>query len=142
VFLTTQYLEEADLLAGRIAVLDRGAIVAEGTAAELKARVGERRVALRCADPAAFAAVRGRAGGRAGAIAPALTCDPATLTIEVARAGGAAGIRALLDELDPARRDIADLATRDASLDDAFMALTGHSTSTPSSQSESETTDE
>jgi ABC-2 type transport system ATP-binding protein len=126
VFLTTQYLEEADRLADRIAVLDRGAIVAQGTAAELKARVGERRVALRCADRAAYAAVAGRAGGRA------LAHDPSAFTVEVAHTGGAAGIRRLLDELDPGRCEIADLSTRSASLDDAFLTLTGRAASTPS----------
>jgi ABC-2 type transport system ATP-binding protein len=133
VFLTTQYLEEADRLADRIAVLDRGAIVAQGTAAELKARVGERRVALRCADRAAYETVAVRAGGRA------LARDPASLTLEVAHIGGAAGIRGLLDELDPGRREIADLSTRSASLDDAFLTLTGHAASSPS---ESEPTHE
>jgi ABC-2 type transport system ATP-binding protein len=126
VFLTTQYLEEADRLAERIAVLDRGAIVAQGTAAELKARVGERRVALRCGDRAAYEAVAGRAGGRA------LARDPSALTVEVAHTGGAAGIRRLLDELDPGRCEIADLSTRSASLDDAFLTLTGHAASTTS----------
>src|SRR6202453_1378690 len=65
VFLTTQYLEEADRLAGRIAVLDAGRLVAEGTAAELKQRVTARRLDLKCPDAMAFAEVSRYFGDRA-----------------------------------------------------------------------------
>ena len=62
IFLTTQYLEEADLLAGRVAVLDGGRIVAEGTTAELKARVAGQRLDLTLAGPAAFTEAGRRLG--------------------------------------------------------------------------------
>src|SRR3954468_4748740 len=65
VFLTTQYLDEADRLADRIGVIDAGRIVAEGTAAELKRRVAGPRLDLVCADAAAYAALAARAGDRA-----------------------------------------------------------------------------
>ena len=65
VLLTTQYLEEADRLADRIAVIDRGAIVAQGTAAELKATVAGQRLDLTLADDAAYAEVHARLGERA-----------------------------------------------------------------------------
>src|SRR5215470_12815926 len=65
VFLTTQYLEEADRLAGRVAVLDGGQVVAEGTPAELKSRVAGQRLALTLADARAFAAVDRLLGSRA-----------------------------------------------------------------------------
>jgi ABC-2 type transport system ATP-binding protein len=128
VFLTTQYLDEADRLADRIAVLDRGGIVAEGTAAELKATVGGQRLELRCADGAAYEAVERLAGGRA------VLRDPATQTIAVAYEGGGSGIRALLDELDPDRGRIAEFSVRTASLDDVFMNLTGHTAIDPESE--------
>ena len=97
VFLTTQYLEEADRLAERIAVLDGGRIVAEGTAAELKRRVAGPRLDLIMAD------------GR---------------TLSVATDGSAASVRALLDEIDPAGDAVASFALHDATLDDVFLALT------------------
>jgi ABC-2 type transport system ATP-binding protein len=95
--LTTQYLEEADRLAERIAVIDGGRIVAEGTAAELKRRVAGPRLDVTMAD------------GR---------------TLSVATDGSAAAVRALLDELDPAGDAIAAFALHDATLDDVFLALT------------------
>jgi ABC-2 type transport system ATP-binding protein len=120
VFLTTQYLEEADRLAGRIAVLDAGRLVAEGTAAELKQRVIARRLDLTCPDARAFAEVSRHLGDRA------VHLDPAGLTVGVATDGSAAEVRALLDETDPGRCLIADFAVRGATLDDVFLTLTGH----------------
>ena len=120
VFLTTQYLEEADQLAGRIAVLDAGRLVAEGTADELKRRAGARRLDLTCSDPAAFAEVSCYIGDRA------VHRDPAALTVGVATDGSAAQVRALLDAADPARCLITAFAVHDATLDDVFLTLTGH----------------
>jgi ABC-2 type transport system ATP-binding protein len=120
VFLTTQYLEEADRLAGRIAVLDAGRLVAEGTAAELKQRVAARRLDLTCPDAMAFAEVSRYFDQRA------VHLDPAGLTVGVATDGSAAQVRALLDEADPGRCLITDFAVRDATLDDVFLTLTGH----------------
>jgi ABC-2 type transport system ATP-binding protein len=120
VFLTTQYLEEADRLADRIAVLDAGHLVAEGTAAELKQQVTARRLDLTCLDAAAFAEVSRYFGERA------VHLDPAGLTVGVATDGSAAQVRALLDVADPGRCLIADFAVRGASLDDVFLTLTGH----------------
>ena len=128
VFLTTQYLDEADQLADRIAVLDRGSIVAEGTAAELKATVGGQRLELRCAGGAAYDAIELLAAGRV------VRTVPTTLTIAVAYEGGGPGIRALLDELDPDRDRIAEFSVRTASLDDVFMKLTGHTATDPESE--------
>jgi ABC-2 type transport system ATP-binding protein len=119
VFLTTQYLEEADALADRIAVLDGGRVVAEGTAAELKRRVAEQRLELVLADAAAFAAVDGALGARV------LRRDPGGRTLAVASDGSAARIRALLDEVDPAGSAVERFAVRGATLDDVFLALTG-----------------
>ena len=120
VFLTTQYLEEADRLADRVAVLDGGRIVAEGTPAELKRRVADHRLELVLADADAFAAAVLALDGRAPAT------DPARRVIEVATDGSAAHVRALLDDLDPGGRAVARFALRSATLDDVYFALTGH----------------
>jgi len=120
VFLTTQYLEEADRLADRIAVLDGGRLVAEGTAAELKRRIGAQRLDLACLTETAWAEVTGRCGERA------VHLDRATLTVGVPTDGTAAEIRTLLDAADPDRSLIASFAVRGATLDDVFLTLTGH----------------
>jgi ABC-2 type transport system ATP-binding protein len=119
IFLTTQYLEEADRLADLVAVLDGGRLVAEGTAAELKRRVASQRLDLRLGDSAAFEELTGRLNGHA------LHADRTTLTIGLPTDGAAAAVRGLLDSLDPDRRLIADFAVRGASLDDVFLTLTG-----------------
>jgi ABC-2 type transport system ATP-binding protein len=131
VFLTTQYLDEADALADRIAVLDRGRIVAEGSATELKATVAGRRLVVRTVDGGAFDAVARSAGRRV------VERDPGLLTLGLACDGEGPAVRALLDELDPDRSLIADFSVRTASLDDVFLTLTGHTAT-----SESESTDE
>ena len=124
VFLTTQYLEEADHLADRIALLDGGRVVAEGTAAELKNRVAGRRLDLVAADTAAFDALTAALGPRAA------HRDPARRTLGVATDGSAAHVRALLDELDPDRTAVERFAVHDATLDDVFLALTGRPATT------------
>ena len=120
VFLTTQYLEEADRLADTVAVLDGGRLVAEGTAAELKRRIGAQRLDLTCLTEAAWAEVAGRCGERA------VHLDRTTLTVGVPTDGTAAQVRALLDAADPDRSLIASFAVRGATLDDVFLTLTGH----------------
>jgi ABC-2 type transport system ATP-binding protein len=128
VFLTTQYLEEADVLADRIAVLDEGLIVAEGTADELKREVAGERVELRLTETVTFDRAVEQLGERA------LDANRTGLTLGVAIDGGASEVRALLDELDPERAGIADFEVRRASLDDVFMTLTGHHTASTESE--------
>jgi ABC-2 type transport system ATP-binding protein len=118
VFLTTQYLEEADALADRIAVMDDGRVVAEGTAAELKRRVAGRRLDLVLADAGTYGAVARALGDRA------LRADRAALALSIATDGSAAHVRALLDELDPDGVAVARFSVHEASLDDVFLALT------------------
>ena len=120
VFLTTQYLEEADRLADRIAVIDGGRVVAEGTSAELKQRVAGRRLDLTLADARAYQAAEAMLGGRA------VHRDPGGLTLGVPTDGSAAHARALLDAVDPERSAVASFAIHSATLDDVFLALTGH----------------
>jgi ABC-2 type transport system ATP-binding protein len=118
VFLTTQYLEEADLLASRIAVIDGGRVVADGTPGDLKKLVAGQRLDLMLADRAAFDAVAGLAGGRA------VAADPGSLTIGLATGGTAGEVRALLDEFDPDRSAVRNFSVHTTTLDDVFIALT------------------
>jgi ABC-2 type transport system ATP-binding protein len=120
IFLTTQYLEEADRLATDIAVLDGGRVVAEGSPASLKQRVGGHRLDMVLADMAAFADTAHLLGHRA------THRDPAALTLGAATDGTAAHVRALLDEVDPGRCRVRSFTLHSPSLDDAFLALTGH----------------
>ena len=118
VFLTTQYLEEADRLADQIAVLHGGLLVATGTAAELKRRVAPQRLDLTCSTAGAYEQVRSVLADRV------VHLDPAARSVGVATDGRAARIRALLDEADPGRELIAGFAVREATLDDVFFTLT------------------
>jgi ABC-2 type transport system ATP-binding protein len=119
VFLTTQNLEEADRLAGQIAVLDGGLVVATGTAAELKQKVAAQRLDLTCSTAGAYEQVSQLLAGRV------VHLDPAALTVGVATDGRAAQVRAVLDEADPGRDLVTSFAVRGATLDDVFFALTG-----------------
>jgi ABC-2 type transport system ATP-binding protein len=124
VFLTTQYLEEADRLAGRIAVLDAGRLIAEGTSGELKRRIAAQRLDLTCPDLAAFDQVSRHFGEQA------VHLDRASLTVGVPTDGSAAQVRARLDAADPGRVLITSFAVRGATLDDVFLTLTGHAKET------------
>lgn len=119
VFLTTQYLEEADQLASRIAVLDDGRIIAEGTATELKQQVAGQRLELELADPVAFDLAAQRLTGRL------VLRDRDRLLLGVPVDGGAPELRQLLDNTDPAGNLITRFNIHSATLDDVFLALTG-----------------
>ena len=122
VFLTTQYLDEADRLADQVAVLNGGLLVAAGTATELKRRVAPQRLDLTCANASALAQVRSVLAHRV------VHLDPAARTVGVATDGSAAQVRALLDQADPGRDLVASFAVRGATLDDVFFALTAPAT--------------
>ncbi|WP_435974839.1 ATP-binding cassette domain-containing protein [Streptomyces sp. Qhu_M48] len=126
VFLTTQYLEEADRLADRVAVLGRGRALAEGTPTGLKARYATHRLDLVAHDPESYLRLTAEAGAmaRTAATDPAVTHEPGTRTLGVPTDGSAAHVRALLDALDPRRRDIARFTLHTATLDDVFLTLT------------------
>ena len=130
VFLTTQYLEEADRLADRVAVLDGGRVVAHGTPAQLKEQVAGQRLDLELADAAAFDEIARRLDDRV------VRSDPGRLTIGVATDGSAAQVRALLDEVDPARLAVDRFAVQRATLDDVYLALTGHPADHPDQHKE------
>ncbi|MDA2811365.1 ATP-binding cassette domain-containing protein [Nocardiopsis sp. RSe5-2] len=117
VFLTTQYLEEADRLADRIAVLDRGVIAAEGTADELKRRVAGGHVRLRFDTAAGLDDAARLLGGRR---------DDEALALQVPGDTGVTGLRSLLARLDDAGIAVEELSVHTPDLDDVFLALTGH----------------
>ncbi|MFE9646152.1 ATP-binding cassette domain-containing protein [Streptomyces sp. NPDC006365] len=117
VFLTTQYLEEADELADRIAVLSNGKIAAEGSAAELKRLIPGGHVRLRFTDPSAYqsAAVALREAGR----------DDEALALQIPSDGSQRELRSILDWLDSAGVEADELTVHTPDLDDVFFALTG-----------------
>ncbi|WP_433625591.1 ATP-binding cassette domain-containing protein [Nocardia sp. CA-120079] len=125
VFLTTQYLEEADQLADRIAVLDHGRIVAEGTAAELKRRIPGGHIRLEFADQLGLAAAATTLGPEARLLDDAAEEE---FTLAVPSDGGVKSLRAVLDRLDYAQIEVAGLSVHTPTLDDVFLTLTGHPT--------------
>ena len=118
IFLTTQYLDEADRLAHRIAVLDKGRIVAQGTPSELKRLVPGGHIELTFGDASTL--------GRAAHLLEEGTADEEALTLQLASDGGTQSLRALLDRLDAAGIDVDGLAVQTADLDDVFLSLTGN----------------
>jgi ABC-2 type transport system ATP-binding protein len=123
VLLTTQYLEEADRLADTLAVVDHGRVIASGPPARLKERAGGERVVLTVTDDAALA--------RAAAVLTRLAGEDAHTdhgTREVSAPVPDGGLFAVVRALDGARIPASDIAVRGATLDDVFLALTGHDT--------------
>jgi len=117
VFLTTQYLEEADQLADRIALLDHGRLIAQGTPEQLKRLVPGGHVVLRFTDHSGLE--------RAARLFEASTRDDDALTLQVPSDGTVRSLRALLDRLDRASVEVEELSVHTPGLDDVFLALTG-----------------
>ena len=118
IFLTTQYLEEADQLAHRIAVLDQGRLVAQGTPEELKRLVPGSHVQLRFASVHELDA--------AARVLPGATPDDENLTLRVPGDGGVKSLQALLGRLSEYSINAEELSLHTPDLDDVFLALTGH----------------
>jgi ABC-2 type transport system ATP-binding protein len=117
VFLTTQYLEEADKLADRVAILDRGRLVAEGSAQELKHQIPGGRIDLNFADAEAQLVA-------SDALGMPVT-DQNSPSLQIPTDGNVATLRRVLRDLDEAGVDVIDLAIHTPDLDDVFFALTG-----------------
>jgi ABC-2 type transport system ATP-binding protein len=117
ILLTTQYLEEADELADRIALLDQGTLVAEGTADQLKRRIPGGHVRLQFTDADGLEAAARTLG--------APTRDDEALTLQIPSDGSVESLRALIDRLDDAQIKADSLTVHTPDLDDVFLALTG-----------------
>jgi ABC-2 type transport system ATP-binding protein len=116
IFLTTQYLEEADRLASRIALLDQGRVVAEGTPAELKRLVPGGSVRLEFPDEAQLDRAASLLGGAR---------DDEALALNLPSDGAVHSVRTVLDRLDAAAVAVDALSVKSADLDDVFLSLTG-----------------
>lgn len=118
ILLTTQYLDEADQLADRIAVLDQGKLVAEGTPEELKRRVPGGHIRLQFADAGGLAVAARTLGEGAR--------NDNELTLQVPTDGSARSLKTILDRLDREAIAVAGVSLHTPDLDDVFFALTGH----------------
>ena len=123
IFLTTQYLDEADRLAYRIAFLDRGRIVAQGTPAELKRLVPGGHIRLEFSDPAEL--------DKAAGVLDVTSRDDEGLALQVPTSAGVHSLRAVLDRLDGASIDVAGLSVETPDLDDVFLSLTDRTAAAP-----------
>lgn len=136
VLLTTQYMEEADMLADDIVVMDQGRRIAQGTADELKAMVGGERIEISLAYEGELDDAR-RIVARFAEEAPRVT----NRTVTAAVVGGSAKLTLALRALDDARLTVTDVGLRRPTLDDVFLSLTGRATdTTPDVGTQSRTT--
>ena len=127
IVLTTQYLDEADHLATSIVIIDDGRVIAQGTPDELKSRVGADMVELHTIDVATMQ--------RAAEVLASLgmaepSTDPATRRCSLAAPGGSKLLPIVVRALDDADVPVEDIALRRPTLDEVFLALTGHGAST------------
>ena len=120
ILLTTQYLEEADRLCDRIAVLDRGKIIAEGTPDELKSKVGKERLEVSIKAGQDFEKAVKIINGEA------LQTDPKRRTISIATGGTVAELKRVLDNMQANNIEIETLSLHKPTLDDVFLQFTGH----------------
>jgi ABC-2 type transport system ATP-binding protein len=123
--LTTQYLEEADELADTIAVVDHGRIIASGTADQLKSKVGGERIEVIIRDRDKLPTAHEVLARECGEVP---TLDEHTRKLTVPAHGGAQTLVSIVRDLDEAAIHIDDIALRRPTLDDVFLALTGHAT--------------
>ena len=133
IVLTTQYLDEADHLAATIVIIDGGRVIAQGTPNELKSRVGADMVELHTIDVPTMQ--------RAAAVLASLgmaepSTDPSTRRCSLAAPGGSKLLPIVVRALDDAEVPVEDIALRRPTLDEVFLALTGHTTTDPTTPQE------
>lgn len=122
ILLTTQYLDEADKLADRIAVIDQGTVIAEGTATDLKSRVGEERLELVIAPASNFGAAVKVIQDKA----VQTNIAERTISVPVAGQGSVTEVKRILNLMEHAKIEIDSLSLHQPTLDDVFLQLTGH----------------
>jgi ABC-2 type transport system ATP-binding protein len=120
ILLTTQYMDEADHLADEIVVIDNGKVIAEGTANQLKAKVGSDRLELTIAENSDFAAARKAVPGQN------LQVDEERRVLSLATKGGVKDLKLVLKHLEEAGIEVESVELRRPTLDDVFLTLTGH----------------
>lgn len=123
VLLTTQYMEEADQLADEIIVIDNGKVIAEGTATQLKAKVGSDRLEITIAKKGDFEAAATVVGSKN------LQLDEERRVLSLATKGGVKDLKIVLDKLEKAKIGVESVELRRPTLDDVFLSLTGHGAS-------------
>jgi ABC-2 type transport system ATP-binding protein len=119
IFLTTQYLDEADQLADQIALLDHGTLIAQGTPDQLKRMIPGGHIRLRFTDAGTLSQAQ-------AVIARPARADEEALTLEVPTSGSVPELRGILTRLDDHGIDVAELTVHTPDLDDVFLTLTGH----------------
>lgn len=119
ILLTTQYLEEADQLADQIVVIDGGKVIAKGTAAELKSKVGKDRLELTFKDTKTLAAAVKALGSKV------VDSDDKAYTVSLVINNTNKDVKTILDKLSDAKVTIGSMAVHKPTLDDVFLSLTG-----------------
>lgn len=120
ILLTTQYLEEADQLADKVAVIDKGVVIAEGTPDELKDQAGRERLEVQMETTEEYNRAASVFGGQTN------STDPATRSLYFPVEHGVHQLRSILDQFDEAHINVKSIATQRPTLDDVFLKLTGH----------------
>jgi ABC-2 type transport system ATP-binding protein len=128
ILLTTQDMDEADHLADRIVVIDRGKIIAEGTSDELKQRVGSEHLEITIASTSSFETAKKAVEGES------LHLDSKRRILSLITKGGVHQLKQVLNRLDEAGVNVENVSFRSPTLDDVFLTLTGHTAEQPNGE--------
>lgn len=122
ILLTTQYMDEADNLADNIVVIDNGKVIAEGTADQLKTRIGSDRLEITISQKSSFETALKIIDGEA------LQSDVERRILSIATKGGVKDLKQVLQQLEDAKVEVESVSLHRPTLDDVFLSLTGHNT--------------